>query len=97
MACLDAGERELHRLAKEERAADAMYSLGIMYSTGNGVPMDYVEAHKWFNLAAMLGNPEARDWRGQLAHEMSQMDIAEAQRQARSWLHINKDADNDAA
>ncbi len=97
MACLDAGERELHRLAKEDRAADAMYSLGIMYSTGDGVPMDYVEAHKWFNLSAMLGNADARGWRGQLAEEMRQTDIAEAQRQARSWLQDNKDDESDAA
>ena len=86
MACLDMGEPELRRLAREDRAADAMYSLGIMYSTGQGVPLDLVQAHKWFNLAAMMGNGEARQWRGQLAAEMNQTDIAEAQKEARAWL-----------
>jgi len=87
MACLELAEPELRRLAREDRAADAMYSLGIMYSTGQGVPLDYVQAHKWFNLAAMMGNGEARQWRGQLAAEMNQTDIAEAQKQARAWLY----------
>ncbi len=86
MACLAKGETELRRMAREDRAADAMYSLGIMYSTGQGVPLDLVQAHKWFNLAAMMGNGEARQWRGQLAAEMNQTDIAEAQKQARAWL-----------
>lgn len=95
MACLDMGEPELRRLAREDRVADAMYSLGIMYSTGQGVPLDYVQAHKWFNLAAMMGNGEARQWRGQLAAEMNQTDIAEAQKQARAWLYKDKAPSND--
>jgi TPR repeat protein len=96
MACLDFGEPELRRLAREDRAADAMYSLGIMYSTGQGVPLDYVQAHKWFNLAAMMGNGEARQWRGQLAAEMNQTDIAEAQKQARAWIYKGKPASSES-
>ena len=42
---------------------DALYSLGLAYSTGQGVGVDYVAAHKWFNLAAMKGVNEARAWR----------------------------------
>jgi TPR repeat protein len=30
----------------------AQYNLGIIYAEGKGVPQDYVQAHKWFNLAA---------------------------------------------
>ena len=26
------------------------------YARGNGVPQDYVQAHKWFNLAAIQGH-----------------------------------------
>jgi len=48
--------------------------------------VDYVAAHKWFNLAAMKGVNEARAWRAQLSREMSAVQIAEAQRQAREWL-----------
>ncbi len=90
MACLEVGEPELHKLAREDRAADAMYSLGILYSTGDGVPLDYVQAHMWFNLASMMGNGDAREWRGQLAAEMSQLDIADAQKQARAWIAEGK-------
>jgi TPR repeat protein len=65
---------------------EALYNLGLAYSTGQGVSVDYVAAHKWFNLAAMKGIDEARRWRAQLSGEMSANQIAEAQRQAREWL-----------
>lgn len=64
----------------------ALYNLGIAYSTGQGVPTDYVTAHKFFNLAAMGGLDEARGLRAELSREMSKDEIAEAQRQARAWL-----------
>jgi len=65
---------------------DALYNLGLAYSTGQGVDVDYIAAHKWFNLAAMKGVGEARSWRSQISREMSAVQIAEAQRQAREWL-----------
>lgn len=64
----------------------ACLQLGISYSTGKGVPYDLVEAHKWFNVAAVKGEREALGWRAELALEMSPAQIAEAQRQAREWL-----------
>jgi TPR repeat protein len=66
--------------------SEALYNLGLAYSTGQGVAVDYIAAHKWFNLAAMKGVDEARSWRAQLSREMSAPQIAEAQRQAREWL-----------
>ncbi len=65
---------------------DALYTLGLAYCTGQGVAIDLVAAHKWFNLAAMQGNREAREMRGEISQEMNQVQIAEAQRQAREWL-----------
>jgi TPR repeat protein len=50
------------------------------------VAIDLVSAHKWFNLAAMRGNDDARRYRVEIAREMSRAEIAEAQRQAREWL-----------
>lgn len=86
MALLDLStEQALHR-ADTEKTGEALYDLGILFSTGQGVDMDYVEAHKWFNLAALRGVIEARDWRAEIAREMSMDQIAEAQRQAREWL-----------
>ena len=67
--------------------ADALYELGVAYSTGTGgTEVDLVEAHKWFNLAALNGSSEAQSCRAEIAEEMSAREIAEAQRQARSWL-----------
>lgn len=70
--------------------ADALYNLGLAYSTGQGVAQDYVAAHKWFNLAAMRGVNEAKSWRNQIAEEMNAGQIAQAQKLAREWLTIFK-------
>jgi TPR repeat protein len=67
--------------------ADALYELGIAYSTGtHGLDVDLVEAHKWFNLAALNGSDRAQECRADIAEEMTTREIAEAQRQARAWL-----------
>ncbi len=78
----------------ESRLADAVrgdpeayYDLGIAYSSGSsGVIVDLVEAHKWFNLAAVGGNSAGQACRAEIAGEMSAREIAEAQRQARAWI-----------
>ncbi|MBM3506527.1 MAG: sel1 repeat family protein [Alphaproteobacteria bacterium] len=70
----------------EKGVAESQYDRGLLYSIGKGVPRDYVAAHKWFNLAAMCGMPEARDLRAELAGQMTKEDVAEAVRQARAWL-----------
>ena len=68
-------------------APDACFELGIAYASGlDGIAADYVEAHKWFNLAAMGGDNRAQQYRADLAAEMSARDIALAQRAARDWL-----------
>jgi TPR repeat protein len=65
----------------------ALYELGVAYSTGSGgVDVDLVEAHKWFNLAALNGNESAQECRADIAEDMTAREIAEAQRQARAWL-----------
>ena len=65
----------------------ALYELGVAYSTGtHGISVDLVEAHKWFNLAALNGSREAQTCRAEIADEMTAREIAEAQRQARAWL-----------
>jgi TPR repeat protein len=66
---------------------EAYFELGVTFSTGaNGVDLDLVQAHKWFNLAALRGSSEGQYCRAEIAREMSRADIAEAQRQARAWL-----------
>ena len=67
--------------------ADALYELGVAYSTGTaGTQIDLVEAHKWFNLAALNGSGLAQPSRPDIADEMTAREIAEAQREARAWL-----------
>jgi TPR repeat protein len=67
--------------------ADALYELGVTYSTGSsGIDVDLVEAHKWFNLAALNGSHRGQECRAEIAEEMTAREIAEAQRQARAWL-----------
>jgi TPR repeat protein len=70
--------------------ADALYNLGLAYSTGQGVRQDFIAAHKWFNLAALRGSNEAKSWRNQIAGEMNASQIAQAQKLAREWLNIFK-------
>jgi len=66
---------------------DACYDLGIAYSCGtSGVDIDLVQAHKWFNLAALAGSEEGQALRAEVAGEMSTREIAEAQRLARAFL-----------
>jgi TPR repeat protein len=79
------------RVAKRAATAkrgepDRLYRLGLTYSLGQGVPQDLVTAHKWLNLAAQRGSRQARDIRAEIARDMTEQQIAEAQRLAREWL-----------
>jgi TPR repeat protein len=78
------------RIADAERGdVDALFELGVTYSTGRGgVGVDLVEAHKWFNLAALSGSTRGQECRAEISLEMTAREIAEAQRQARSWLGL---------
>ena len=60
--------------------------LGMMCSTGRAMPLDMVAAHKWFNIAAALGIRDAVRLRNEVAAELSDNEIAAAQRAARHWL-----------
>lgn len=65
----------------------AYFDLGVAFSTGShGAPCDLIEAHKWFNLAAVGGYEDAAQCRADVADEMTAREIAEAQRRAREWL-----------
>ena len=77
-------------LAQWRAAADAgdrraMLALGRLYVQGLGAPQDYVEAHKWFNLAASRGEAAAVKERDALSAKMTPQQVAAAQELARSW------------
>jgi TPR repeat protein len=73
-------------LGESPAGAETFFELGMMYSSGRSVPIDYISAHKWFNLAAMRGNGEAARLRREIAEQMSAAEVASAQRAARTWL-----------
>lgn len=88
MACVDVDALTQYESDAKQGRADALYNLGLAYSTGQGVDVDFVAAHKWFNLAAMKGVELAKNWRAQISREMNTNQIAEAQRLAREWLRL---------
>lgn len=65
---------------------DPRFELGLKYCSGREVTLDLIEAHKWFNLAALRGNDAAKHYRQELAREMTKSDVGLAQRRAREWL-----------
>ena len=75
--------------AAEQGDVEAQVNIGIMYFEGRGVVQDYVQAHKWTNLAASRQTGEERkmsaDARDALAGLMTPAQLAEAQRLARQW------------
>ncbi|MDE0371739.1 MAG: ankyrin repeat domain-containing protein [Rhodospirillales bacterium] len=89
LAAWDAGRHAEGVTAWQEaaRANDsrAMLALGRAFVAGVGVPQDYVEAHKWLNLAAGLGDGAAAAERDALSAEMTAEERAEARKLARAW------------
>ena len=69
--------------------AEAIFELGMKYCLGRDVAQNNVEAHKWFNIAALKGSDAAKLYRCDVAREMSVSEVAEAQRQARTMLTLH--------
>jgi len=90
MARFEILDSEMAPLGEGPAAGDMLFELGMMYSVGRDVPVDLISAHKWFNLAAAKGNAEAVRLRREIANQMSDHEIAAAQRAARDWLRLNK-------
>lgn len=86
MARFEAHSRDTIEMAAQTGMPDALLELGLMYCSGRDVDLDMVEAHKWFNLAALRGNHAARAYRTEIARELDRRQIGEAQRRAREWL-----------
>ena len=89
MARQDFSSRGMVEMAAQGGAPDALFELGLMYCSGREVGLDMVQAHKWFNLAAMRGNDEAKRYRLEISSEMTKADIARAQKLAREWQRLH--------
>jgi TPR repeat protein len=67
--------------AAEQGHDMAAYKLGFLYLRGRGVPRkDFVQAYRWFNVAAGLGVGDAGTWRDKIRKKMTEQEIAEAER-----------------
>lgn len=81
-----------HMAAAEQGCSEALFDLGMVYSTGaHDVTADLIEAHKWFNLAAVGGQECAASCRAEVSEDMTAREISEAQRRAREWLRAKAD------
>jgi TPR repeat protein len=89
MARFEILDSDMAPLGEGPAAGDVLFELGMMYSVGREAPVDLVSAHKWFNLAAVKGNTDAIRLRQEIAFQMSDAEIAAAQRAARDWLRGN--------
>ena len=73
------------RAAAESGDRRAMLALGRLFVQGLGAPQDYVEAHKWLNLAASRGEAAAANERDALATKMTPQQVSAAQERAAAW------------
>ena len=83
-----------YKLAAEQGSASALMNLGFMYKDGLGVTKDLIKAHMCYNLAGAHGGEfaeehrdlDAEKYRNLVAKEMTQQQIAQAQKLARECL-----------
>jgi len=88
---LERGDEPAAPVALLEQAAtagdpQAQAQLGTLYTTGTGVALDYVVAHKWLNVAAASGVSAAAKQRDLIAKLMTPEQVAEAQTAARIFF-----------
>jgi TPR repeat protein len=67
---------------------DDLYRAGLAYATGTGTEINLVEAHKWFNLAAVRGHEEARTQRQEMAEMLTSAEVKMALQSARDWMKL---------
>lgn len=66
--------------------SDVLFERGLYWASGRAGMVNLVAAHKWFNLAALKGRSDAIAMRREVAEQMSDEEIAAAQRDARTWI-----------
>jgi uncharacterized protein len=65
---------------------DVLFERGMYWASGRSGVVNLIAAHKWFNLAALKGRTDAAAMRREVAEQMSDAEIAAAQREARAWM-----------
>jgi TPR repeat protein len=66
--------------------SDVLFERGLYWASGRSGVVNLVAAHKWFNLAALKGRTDAIVMRREIAEQMTEAEIATAQREARAWI-----------
>ena len=66
--------------------SDVLFERGLYWASGRSGVVNLIAAHKWFNLAALKGRADAIAMRREVAQQMSDGEIATAQREARAWM-----------
>ena len=90
MAFTDVEVQEAREAVGSKADAQDLFRLGLIYSTDHeDSGPNFIEAHKWFSLAAMMGNNAAKSYCMELKDEMSREDLTLAQRAARGWMLEN--------
>ena len=87
---------EMQRGLAEPKDAEDCFALGMSFSSGAGVAVDLVQAHKWFNISALRGHPDGAELRREIAAQMSDSEIGNAQRAARDWLKTHPQTPTEA-
>jgi len=78
------GSGDIRHLVISQRDLAPQRPVHFLYSC-EGVPQNFIEAHKWFNLAATSGHEQARENRDLGTSKMVPAQVAEAQKLAREW------------
>ena len=72
--------------------------LADLYSKGNGVKRDLVEAYMWIAVAGSLGHTDAPDKLQSLTSKMKKVDVLKGQARARGWIEQHqRDPEDDPA
>lgn len=74
-------------LLKLENDAWAQTNIGILYDKGHGVAQDYVEAMRWYQLAATQNHPAAQAKIGELYH--NGLGVPSDYGEARRWYQFD--------
>ena len=62
---------------------------GMACASGAGGRVNLVDAHRWFNIAAVLGETRAAELRSETALDMTKAELAAALRAAREFMTLH--------
>jgi len=79
-----------YQLAADQGYSTAQLNLGVLYEYGRGVPKDFVQAYKWYALAARsqaAKNPKAQSVKNRdyIARKMTPAQLSEGQKLVDGW------------